>query len=741
MATGAVHLSGKGRLLCMFLCFGYFLSSDCGNSQTTLPSSSDNSQQDFNLNVTVQEVRIDAVVLDRRGRQVRDLTANDFEVYQDGKSKQIMSCTYVNEEQAPSKSKAPSSPILPRNNVRRTLAFVVDDLSMDFDHFRNAKMAIEKFVETQMQPNDLAVIFQTSGGMLLQFSSDRDVLLSRVKNLRWKGGTGGMIGCGPSGCGVASATRSNQSIGAPNQEESLDGDIDSALESATGHPMQHRIRDLAKAQANEHYKLKLFESQIAAVRYCIETLRDMPGRKSLLFMSSAITFPEMKTPGAGSQDMDIKSEFQFADADMNFYSHVKRDFDKVADEALRAGVVIQTLDVKGLMMSGPANPLDESYIPFSKKTGGIIVENNNFFMSGNGIGPVEEELKGYYLISFIPPPNAFSDIRDVYHRIKVKVKRSGTEIHTRDGYLGAPPHSNTAPVASANTLEQAIVSPFLYNDLKLDMASGYAYAPTPGYFLRSWLQLDGKDLNFTDEQDGSHSLSLELVSLTFDSDGVVQDSKGLQYKFKVDDKDLSGVRKAGVDFNIYVPVKNSGDYYVRTAIRDRASGKIGSAYQFLQIPDLKKHRMALSSIFVINQNEEATDIKSGNIGGNSNASDSTRKLREAKSPAVRTYLSGEGFDYLAMVYNATTAEGSEPKLESQVTIFKDGKKYFEGNREDIDLHGVADTGRIPIMKRLVFDSKMDEGAYLLQLAVRDKQNKGQARVASQAIDFEIRKER
>ena len=66
-------------------------------------------------------------------------------------------------------------------------------------------MAIEKFVETQMQPYDLAVIFQTSGGALLQFSSDREVLLSRVKSLRWKGGTGGMIGCGPSGCGVAPA--------------------------------------------------------------------------------------------------------------------------------------------------------------------------------------------------------------------------------------------------------------------------------------------------------------------------------------------------------------------------------------------------------------------------------------------------------------------------------------------------------------------------------------------------------
>ncbi len=734
MTTGTGGFVTRNCLLCTFLCFGCLWVALIGTANgQTAPAAlvqNDHPKDGFALKVAVEEVRIDAVVLDRKGHQVRDLTANDFEVYQDGKPKKIMACTYVNEELAPARDSSntsilTSSPMLPKNKVRRTLAFVIDDLSMDFDHFRHTQMAIEKFVETQMQPYDLAVIFQTSGGTLLQFSSDKEVLLSRVKSLRWKGGTGGMIGCGPSGCGVAPAAL-RRDIGLTKQDnEDLGSDA-------------INVRQGAIQQAQEYYRLRLFESQVAAVRYCVKTLQDMPGRKSLLFMSSAITFPEKKLPAAAGPDTDIRQEFQFADVDMNFYSHVKRSFDEAADEALRAGVVIQTLDTKGL--GATPNPPDESYLPFSKKTGGIIVENGNFFMNQGGIGPVEEELKGYYLISFIPPTNAFSDIRDVYHRIKVKVKRSGTEVHTRDGYLGAPPHANPEPVASANTLEQAIVSPFLYNDLKLDLASGYAYAPTPGYFVRSWLQLDGKDLNFIHEQDGAHSLSLEVVTLTSDSNGSNQDSKAMQYRYKVSGEDLSRIRKEGVDFNIYLPVKNPGDYYIRTAIRDMTSGKIGSAYQFLQIPDLKKSRLSLSSIFVIDHNEDTAVIKSGNIDVN-NASDSARKLHEARSPALRSYLPGEGFDYIAMVYNANASKGQEPGLESQVSIFKDGKKIFVGKREDVDLHGVGDLGRIPIMKRLVFDRKMDEGAYVLQLTVADKQNKDQSRVASQAIDFEIRKGR
>ncbi len=756
MKTGASGFGLKYCLLCIFLCLGPWFALECANGQTTPASSGQNDgfKQGFDLKVAVEEVRIDAVVLDRSGHQVKDLTAKDFEVYQDGKPKQIMACAYVNEEQAPSRklsktSILTSSPMLPRDRVRRTLAFVVDDLSMDFDHFSNARKAIEKFVETQMQPYDLVVIFQTSGGALLQFSSDREVLLSRVQSLRWKGGTGGMLGCGPSGCGVAPA--SHRDIGNPNQTESLDGDIDMALQSAVARAgnlggqqgsgvstQATNVRQEAKQQAQDYYRQALFESQMAALRYCIRTLQDMPGRKSVLFMSSVITIPESKAT-INAQAMDLSSDF---------YRNVKQKFDELADEALRAGVVIQTLDTKSLAAPLPnenmgletqPNQPTEGYIPLSKKTGGIIVENSNFFL--NGIGPAAEELKGYYLISFIPPPNAFSDVRsNVYHRIQIKVKRHGTEVHTRDGYLGAPPHANPNPesAASTNTLEQAIVSPFRYNDLKLDLASGYAFAPTPGYFLRSWLQLEGKDLNFANQPDGAHFLSLELVSLTSNSDGLVQDTKALQYRFKVNDEDISRIRKEGVDFNIYLPVKNSGDYYVRTAIRDMASGKIGSAYQFLQIPDLKKPRLALSSIFVINQDEEASDIKAGNIEAGRDASDSGRKLHETKSPALRSYLPGEGFGYLTMVYDAKNKEGLQPNLESQVTIFKDGEKYFEGKREDVDLHGVGDLGRIPIMKRLVFESGMKEGAYLLQLTVRDKQNK--SRTASQAIDFEIRKE-
>lgn len=51
--------------------------------------------------------------------------------------------------------------------------------------------------------------------------------------------------------------------------------------------------------------------------------------------------------------------------------------DALADEALRAGVVIHTLDITGLSIAGPVSGKE---LPFSKKTGGIFLKNENFLL-------------------------------------------------------------------------------------------------------------------------------------------------------------------------------------------------------------------------------------------------------------------------------------------------------------------------------------------------------------------------
>ena len=159
-------------------------------------------QPDFALKVTVREVRIDAVVLDKKGRQVTDLAADDFRLYQDGKEQKITSCVYVNDYEGRS---APdprfiSRSRLPIDKIRRTIAFVVDDLSMSFEHLHYARTALQKFAESQMQPGDLVAILRTSRGVgaMQLFNSDKRELLAAIRGLRWTMEASGG-GCGPGG--------------------------------------------------------------------------------------------------------------------------------------------------------------------------------------------------------------------------------------------------------------------------------------------------------------------------------------------------------------------------------------------------------------------------------------------------------------------------------------------------------------------------------------------------------------
>jgi VWFA-related protein len=168
-------------------------------------------EKEFTIQVSVDEVRIDAVVVDKNGKQVTNLTADDFEIYQDGQSQRITFCKYISSFKEPSqvpldsskKQPAPlvSTPMATAEQVQRTIAFVVDDLSMTFEQVHYARMALRKFIETQMQPGDLVAILRTGTGVgaMQMFSSDRRQLLSVVNDVRWNGAFQALLACSGGG--------------------------------------------------------------------------------------------------------------------------------------------------------------------------------------------------------------------------------------------------------------------------------------------------------------------------------------------------------------------------------------------------------------------------------------------------------------------------------------------------------------------------------------------------------------
>jgi len=106
------------------------------------------------------------------------------------------------------------------------------------------------------------------------------------------------------------------------------------------------------------------------VSYCINALKDVPGRKYLIDFT-------------GETDSLI-CRFYFSD-------QIIQQFDRenaTTDAALRAGVVVHELSLAVFRLQGfPWEPE-----PLSKRTGGLYIQNSNFFVTKSG-SAVSEELK------------------------------------------------------------------------------------------------------------------------------------------------------------------------------------------------------------------------------------------------------------------------------------------------------------------------------------------------------------
>jgi VWFA-related protein len=159
------------------------------------------------VRISVTLVQVDAVVTDDKGKQVTDLKPEDFQILEDGHSQRITNFSYVSNASAqPARQGAPagrpdklappvpSAPLRP-DEVKRTMALVVDDLSMSFESIAYTRDALKKFVDQQMQPGDLVAILRTGAGIgaLQQFTSDKRQLYAAIERLHWNAmGVGGI---------------------------------------------------------------------------------------------------------------------------------------------------------------------------------------------------------------------------------------------------------------------------------------------------------------------------------------------------------------------------------------------------------------------------------------------------------------------------------------------------------------------------------------------------------------------
>jgi VWFA-related protein len=635
------------------------------------------------IRVTVSLVQVDAIVTDKSGRVVTDLAPDEFEITQDGKPRKITRFAYIPTQTGPTprpakKAEAAAVPIPPPSykpeQVRRTIVLVVDDLALSFEGMYYVRDAIKKF-SASLQPGDRVAMMRTGSGAgaFQSFTTDHAQINQLADTLRWnfRSRTGVHA--------VAPMSGDTKPVDDADEEDS-----DTAEED-----LMNRAAGLGT---------------FGALQWIIDGLAPVPGRKSIVLLSEGF---KIQTRSEGTDQMnDLLTD----------------PLRRLTDQATRAGVVIYTVDPRGLQglgltaadnvsprtlerqMAKRTRDFQQSQEPLrilAADTGGRAFLNSNAV--DDSLRRVLDDQAGFYLLGYDPQDDTFDR---KYHKITVKVKRKGLEVRSRNGFVGVEDKPRTASRAETpqQQLVRALNAPFQTSEIPLKLTGLFAADAQGNPYLHCLLHVDLAKIQLTPGADGKLHGQFEILVAGFDAAGASPHNNYKPGSITVEPAKLQEAVARGMFVTVAYPLKKPGPYQLRAAIRDGSTGAIGSGSQFVMAPDLTKGRMLLSSLFVA----------------------SATKTDERVRLATRQFQPGEQVAYSLQVLNAKP----ETKLTIQVRLFDEGKQIFLGQETPMSSPKAAN-GVIRL------GNAMKPGDYALQVIITDTTG-GKPKRYSQWTDIHVK---
>ena len=675
------------------------------------------------VKISTTLIQVDVSVTDKKGNPIKDLKPEEIEIYKNGKKQNITNFSFVSAEKqttvkTENKTDIPLPPSQVRpEQVRRTIALVVDDLTLSFQSIYYVRRALMKFVDEQMREGDLVAIIRTGAGIgaLQQFTNDKQQLYAAIERVLWNPiGNGGITAFAP--------IESNDLEAANEPEVTEDDGTDPADSGADTANDAGSLRESIFAAGT-----------LGAINYIVQGMNDLPGRKSVMLFSDGFElFGEDGNPG-----------------------RVLEALQRLTDAANRASVVIYTMDARGLQtldLSAADNVggrsieqieaalsdrrtknfnTQEGLIYLAEQTGGFNIRNNNDLT--DGVRRVLND-QSYYLIGYEPDDEAFDPDKQKFNKLEVKVKRSAANVRYRSGYFGISDEQIAEkPVSEKTEAEKiigALASPFASGDIALRLNAVFGNDQKTGSFIHSFLHIEGKNITFTDEPDGKKKAVFDVLAMEFGDNGIPVDQISKTFTATVDEKRMLDIQRRGIVYDFIFPAKNPGAYQLRIALHDKGSGKVGSANQFVEVPVVKKSRLILSGIILENMPFETWQkINAG------------QPAERASSPlmdtALRQFKRGTVLNYALTAINPKLDAAGKPNLTAQIRLFREGKLYFTGTAKPVDNNKQPNPQKVQYGGSLSLGTNMPPGDYILQIVITDNLAKKKRQIATQFVPFEL----
>ena len=693
------------------------------------------------VKISTNLIQVDVTVTDKSGNAVRDLRSDEIEIYENGKLQKVNNFSFVPGNRTTTDEAArlakenkkntpnvllPSGPVRPEQ-VRRTIALVVDDLNLSFGSTAWVQDALKKFVNEQMQDGDLVAIIRTGAGVgaLQQFTSDKRQLMAAIERVRFNmAGSANLSYFNPLNTSVTQQLNTADTVdpgAAPTQF-----DININNETAD--------RDALEKNLNEFRENIFATGTLGALNFVVRGMKELPGRKSVVLISDGL--PLLTRDGSGRPEL----------------SRIYHALKHLIDFANRSSVVFYTIHAPGLVvpmfsaeedLSGVAriggensvtnikdrvdkiNDDQEGLRYIADETGGLAYFNQNDI--GRGIRRVLDD-QSYYLVGYEPDDEVFNAKQSKFNKLEIKVTRPGTKVRYRSGFFGIAEEQLAKPKLSVtDTLIQALTSPFGKNDIAVRMNAIFAGDEKQGAFVRSFINVDAATLTFTKDTTGKfYSTSFDIVAITFGDNGKILDERSKNFTITLDQLQYDKFQERGLITSFSLPIKNPGGYQVRLALRDVASDRVGSANQYVEIPNLKKDKLAISGMVLENVSTSIWNrIRLMPAGESSGEAD------PQWDTAVRQFRRGSVMRFAYQIYNAR----GDGKLVQRLTLFTGGKVAFQGQSVPVS-NLKAETPTSAAASGAIFlGDNLTPGDYILQVDVTDPS--GKAATATQFIQFEI----
>jgi VWFA-related protein len=701
------------------------------------------------IRINTELVQTGVVVLDKQGRFVEGLKPEQFVLKVDGKLvtpaffEHVVAGT-ANEERletAVARGKTPPATTPGGASYHgRTIIFFIDDLHLSADSVQRTRKAILEFVDNQMGAEDQVALASPSGqiGFLQRFTDLKPVVRAAVGRLNYKPYT----------------VRDAENV---TMTEYTAMKIDQGDKDASGHfvgellkATNYRGGSVTGGKPSGPYGGRTAAGETGGLTQEAAERIIKERAQVLLKQAAGVTINTLTTLESlmrGSSQMSgrklvffISDGFFLNDQNTAYGEKLKQ----ITDAAIRAGVVVYSMDARGMvsMTDATSNVADpngrlaranigelaasqDALTALASDTGGRAVFSGALTTAVND---ALRETSNYYLLAW--RPGADEQKSSTFKRIEVSiVGRPDVTVRLPRGFFVGEPKNPVAETAVATTdpaaisssrakgpeaaLISALGAPSARKGLPTTLALSFVDVPGTGPVLSASTQMATDVLGYG--ADGKQPAAIDLAGVVLNDLGKPAGS--FKTRLNVNPSaQADATTHPSVIYSHKLPLK-PGLYQVRVAARDDKSGLVGSAAQWIEIPDLVGKQLSLSSLML-----------GGQFIGAKQAG-----AEQVQFSVDRRFAKGAHMNFLTIVYNAARGVSGAPELDAQIKISRGAQTIVSSPFRKVAVDATTDVARIPYGADIALQT-LPPGRYLLQVTVSDRAAKT---TATQQISFEI----